>query len=172
MIFLYILFTFILIFGFVVFRGAPYVPSQKKYVNEAFTKLYKLSQNDVLLDVGSGDGKVLRLASARGATAIGYELNPVLVIISRLLSLKNGKVSVKLADLWLEPIPEKTTVIYVFAVTRDIHRIIQKIQGEVNRVNREIHVISYGNSFEDIKPVKELGAYHLYKFSPLHAREA
>jgi len=76
----------ILLFGLIVFRGAPYVPSQKRYVRQAFDELYPLGIRDVLVDVGSGDGIVLRLAAERGAQAIGYELNPLLVIISRWLS--------------------------------------------------------------------------------------
>ena len=68
-------------FGLVVFRGAPYVPSKKTYINQAFSDLYPLTDKDVLVDVGSGDGVVLRSATKFGALAIGYEINPILVIM-------------------------------------------------------------------------------------------
>lgn len=163
----YIFFVIIITFGFVVFRGAPYVPSHKKYAIEAFEKLYPLKSDDVLLDVGSGDGIILRIAEKYCKKAIGYELNPVLVIISRLLSLHSKKVSVKLADFWLVNIPDDTTVIYIFAVTRDIKKMMHKIQNESNRLKKNISVISYGNKFEGKKITKKNGPYFLYEFQPL-----
>src|SRR5680860_1758140 len=93
MIWLWLFFvTIAIFFGAVVFRGAPYVPSQKFYINQALRELYPISNKDLLIDIGSGDGVVLREASKLGARAIGYEINPFLVIISRLLSRKDNRV--------------------------------------------------------------------------------
>ncbi len=158
----------VIFFGLVVFRGAPYVPSQKKYVIEAFTELYQLKSSDVLLDVGSGDGLVLRIAEKYCNKVIGYELNPVLFVISKLLLPRyNKKVIIKLVDFWLVNIPDDTTVVYVFAVTRDINKMINKFQNEADRLNRKISVISYGNMFFGKKEVKKHGPYYLYEFHPL-----
>lgn len=163
---------FILFFGFVVFIGAPYVPSQKKYVKSAFKNLYPLNKNDVLLDIGSGGGVVLRLASKCGARAIGYEINPFLVVVSKVLSMHDSNVSIKLVDFWLVDIPSDTTVIYLFAVARDMPKIYEKIQSECNRLGRVIDVISYGNNFSVTKETKKLDAYYLYQFHPLHSGKA
>lgn len=157
----------ILLFGLVVFRGAPYVPSQKRCVRQAFDGLCPLSAKDVLVDVGSGDGIVLRLASERGATAIGYELNPLLVLISRFLSRHDAKVSVKLTDFWLTPLPETTTIVYAFSVTRDIKKMTNKMQREANNLNRPLRFIIFGNVLAGQKADAALGAYHLYTFYPL-----
>lgn len=159
-------------FGVVVFRGAPYVPSHRKDVVKAITELYPLGKNDVLLDVGSGDGIILRLASKRGARAIGFEINPILVFVSRILSLHDKKIIVKLTDFWLAQVPDETTVIYAFVVTRDVGRLTKKIQKETNRIGRKISVISYGNAFSSINTVKSSGAYHLYEFRPLQQGKA
>lgn len=162
----------VLFFGFVVFIGAPYVPSQKKYIKRAFKNLYHLSKNDVLLDIGSGGGVVLRLASKLGARAIGYEINPFLVFVSKILSIHDRKISIKLVDFWLVNIPSDTTVIYLFAVTRDMPKIYEKIQSECDRLGHVVNVISYGNSFSAAKEVKKLDAYYLYQFCPLHSGKA
>ncbi|HEU4716091.1 MAG TPA: hypothetical protein VFS14_04660, partial [Candidatus Saccharimonadales bacterium] len=69
---IWILCAVVLLFGFVVFRGAPYVPSHKKDVAIAFEELYEVGKNDVVVDVGSGDGIILRMAAKRGARAVGY----------------------------------------------------------------------------------------------------
>jgi hypothetical protein len=163
----WLLASVVLVFGFVVFRGAPYVPSHKKEVRRAFTDLYKLSSKDILIDVGSGDGVILRLASSKGAQARGYELNPVLVLISRFLSRRDEKVKTYLRDFWLTKLPENTTVVYAFTVTRDIEKMAHKIQTEANRLGRTLYFISYGSWIEGRTQIKEVGAHHLYKFDPL-----
>lgn len=157
---------FILIFGFVVFRGAPYVPSQKKYVRQALTELYPLTDKDTLLDFGSGDGVVLRVAARLGAHAVGYELNPVLVFISKILSRGDKEVTITLGDFWLSTFPEKTTVVYAFTVSRDVKKFVKKIQVETNRLNRPLHVVLYGNEIKSMKPTAFLAAYKLYTFNP------
>lgn len=159
----------ILLFGLIVFRGAPYVPSQKRYVRQAFDELYPLGIKDVLVDVGSGDGIVLRLAAERGAQAIGYELNPLLVIISRWLSRYDDRISVRLVDFWLMPLPETTTVVYAFTATPYIKKMINKMQNEANRLQRPLRYISYGNVLTGLEADATLGAYYLYTFYPLQA---
>jgi hypothetical protein len=162
----------IVLFGFVVFRGAPYVPSHRRDVNRAFDDLYPLTDSDVLVDVGSGDGVVLRLAAARGAKAVGYELNPALVVLSRLLSRRATNVSVRLADFWLVPLPADTTVVYGFIVTRDVAKMAQKLQRETDRLGRPLYFVSYGNELKGLQKVGEIGAHHLYRFNPLHRGKA
>jgi len=164
--------TIILFFGLVVFRGAPYVPSRKMYIRQALSELYPLTAEDVLVDIGSGDGIVLREAAKIGARAIGYEINPLLVFISRFLSRRHSKVSIHLTDFWIAKLPDDTTVIYVFSVARDIPKIINKVQSETNRLNRPIHLISYASKLDDKKVVKKVGAYYLYTFYPLQLNKA
>jgi len=162
----------VLIFGFVVFRGSPYVPSFKKHIYKAFTKLYKITDKDTLIDIGSGDGVVLREAAKLGAKAIGYEINPILVLISSLVSIKYKKINVKLADFWSVKIPGDTTVIYVFSVTRDIKNITKRLQSEINRLNKSVKLISYAGDFKGFKFIKQLDAYRLYEIHPLQSDKA
>jgi SAM-dependent methyltransferase len=162
----------ILLFGFVVFRGSPYVPSRKKYIRQAFNELYPLKPTDVLIDIGSGDGIVLREAAEFGARAVGYEINPILVFVSRLMCRKYKNVSVVFADFWLSKIPNDTTVIYIFSATRDMKKILKKLQSETNRLDHPIKIISYGSDFDDMKIDKNVGAYHLYSLNPLQPVKA
>ncbi len=162
----------VLFFGLVVFSGAPYVPSRKKDVQQAFSRLYPLGPDDLLVDIGSGDGLVLRAAAKIGARAVGYEINPILVFVSRLLARKYRGIDVILADFWLSKLPTDVTVVYIFSVTRDMKKIINKLQNETNRLGRPIHVISYGSKFDVVKAIKSLGAYNLYRLEPLQSAEA
>jgi SAM-dependent methyltransferase len=65
-----------------LFIGAPYVKSKKERV-ETMMRLADLKPNDLVIDLGSGDGLFVIGAARRGAKAIGYEINPILVWWSR-----------------------------------------------------------------------------------------
>lgn len=154
-------------FGLVVFRGAPYVPSHRKEVEKALSELYPLSSEDTLVDFGSGDGLVLRAAARRGARAIGYEMNPFLVAIARLLSRAEPRVKVHLADAWAVSWPAETTVVYAFAVTRDMPRLLAKLQQHATTTQRPLLFISYGTQPLGPEMVATLGAHGLYRITPL-----
>lgn len=156
----------ILIFGFVVVRGAPYVPSHRRFARRAINDLYKVTAKDVLVDIGSGDGIILRMASSQGARAVGYEINPILVVISKMLSLGDAKVAIKLADFWLVGLPPETTVVYAFAVTRDMEKIGQKMQQAADQLGKPLRLITYGAKVTSKKPLRELDAHTLYMFEP------
>ena len=167
-----LIFLVVLLFGIVVFRGSPYVPSQTAHVRAAFSKLYQLGEDDLLVDIGSGDGVILREAAKTGARAVGYEINPILVLISRFACRKYKNIQVKLADFWFANLPDKVTAVYVFSVTRDVKKIINHIQSESNRLNREIYIIGYGSEFDEIKSIKNVGPHFLYLVKPLQSGKA
>lgn len=110
---------------------------------------------------------VLREASRIGARAIGFEINPILVFISRFLSKNDKRVVVRFVDFWSTHLPDETTVVYVFTVGRDMKKIFKWMQKETNRINRPISLISFGFNFSDIKAVKKVEPYYLYVFNPL-----
>lgn len=153
--------------GFVAFTGAPYVPSKRKDIERALTELYPLGAADTLVDIGSGDGVVLRAASRHGARAVGYEIHPVLVLVSRVLSRGDAKVTVRLANFWRTELPAETTVVYTFGDARDIQKMYVKVQQEASRLSQPLAFISYAFDVPGIMPVKTVGAHHLYEIKPL-----
>lgn len=161
----WILFGFVVIFGFVVVRGAPYVPSKRGLLEKAFKDLYPLSKKDVLVDIGSGDGLVLRAAARRGARAIGYELNPVLVLISKFAS-RSPLISVRLADFWLVTLPRETTIVYTFGDSRDIKKMYSKVEKTVELHNKPIYFMSFGFKVPGIEPIRHDKSFYLYKITP------
>lgn len=171
---LWIVGSIVVLFGVVVFRGAPYVPSRQRELRRAFTELYPLKNTDVLIDIGSGDGVVLRAAVAHGAgRAVGLELNPILVLISHWLSRRSrGRIETQLADFWRASFPDDATVVYMFGESRDIIRMMERVTGEATRLGRPLMVISYGFSVPGYEPVKAAGAYWLYQVTPLQRGQA
>ena len=86
MMYWFLLAAVILLFGLVAFRGAPYVPTHRRKIMAALD-LMNLKSNDMVVDLGSGDGNFLIAAARRGWRAVGYEINPVLCLISWLRCL-------------------------------------------------------------------------------------
>lgn len=158
-------------FGFVVLRGAPYVPTKKRDLERAFDELYPIGKTDVLVDIGSGDGVVLRQAAKRGARAVGYELNPILVLISKLLARPYGSlIKVRLVDFWLTQLPADVTIVYTFGESRDIGKMYNKVVQEATRLHKTIYFMSYGFSVPTIPPVARNKVAYLYEASPLQPR--
>ncbi len=151
------------IFCLTALVGAPYVPSRNKEIREAFTKLYKLSKNDLLIDLGSGDGKVLKAASECGASSIGIELNPILVFISKLRLRKDKNASVYCRDYFHFDFPAETTVVYLFSEDRDTPKIVNYIEKQATKIGHPIYLISYAFEAEKYKSEKNYRAYYLYK---------
>lgn len=163
----YIVGGIVALLGFSVFVGAPYVPSRRRDLKNMFNELYPLSSSDTVIDVGSGDGIILREASLRGATAVGYEISPLLVAISKWLSRHDPKVSITMANFWLTKFPNETTVIYAFSVERDAQRLTKKIQNEATRLGKPLTLICYGSPLPKKPAERTFEAYHLYLFEPV-----
>lgn len=158
---------FVFLVGFVAFTGAPYVPSRRADIQRVFTDLYPLSAKDLVVDIGSGDGVVLRTVSKLGARAVGYEIHPILVLISRILSRGDDKVRVKLANFWRAPLPGETTAVYTFGEARDIAKMYARVQQEATRLGRPLTFISYAFNISGITPDASDKSYFLYVVKPL-----
>lgn len=157
----------VVLLGFTAFTGAPYVPSKPGELRRALTELYELTDSDVLVDIGSGDGVVLRATSSLGARAIGYELNPVFWLVSWVLSRRDSRVSARFANFWWAELPADTTIVYTFGDARDIARMATKVQSEATRLAHGLFFISYAFEIPGKKAIKTVGAHHLYKFEAL-----
>jgi precorrin-6B methylase 2 len=70
------LFTFLIFQNFATAQDVPYVPTSPEVVN-GMLKLADVSENDVVYDLGCGDGRIV-VAAARdfGATGVGVDSNP------------------------------------------------------------------------------------------------
>lgn len=125
-----------LIFAVVIFyltiaflTGAPYVPSTN-VVAKQMTTLANIQPDERVIDLGSGDGKLLRLAAKKGAYAIGYEINPFLVFVSNLLSLtvkQRANITTKLGNFWHADIAN-ADVIFVYLLPWKMDKLEEKLK--------------------------------------------
>lgn len=155
------------LFLLTVFFGAPYVPSQKRDLAIGFDDLYAIGSGDHLVDIGSGDGVVLREAGRRGARATGYEINPLLVLLSRLLSRRYRSVTVRLANYLKVNLPDDVTIVYLFGEDYHIKKINRWLDSQAELLGRPLYVMSYGFALPDRQPMRELRAHRLYLVEPL-----
>ena len=158
--------TIVLLFLLPGLTGAPYVPTLKKSVEKALTKLYPIKAGDLLIDLGAGDGVVLYTATKHGAKALGIEINPILTLIAKWRFRKNKKITMKCRNFYHCHFPKETTVVYAFAVSIHIEKIRRKIEDEATRLGKPIYFISNAFNLKDLKPLKQLDTFYLYKIEP------
>lgn len=161
----FVIALFILSFGFVVFFGAPYVPTMKKQVVQIM-KIRPLEKGDVFVDIGSGDGIVLRSVAKTGARAVGYELSPYLWLVSKMSSRGKTNIDIRFGNFWPADLPPDTTVVYTFLSSRHMPKLQQKLQSHVDKNGQPISFISYGFQIKGRKPQKKLGPMYLYSIEP------
>jgi hypothetical protein len=96
-------------------KDVIWVPTPQALVDKMM-EMAKVTPNDVVYDLGSGDGRTVITAAKRGATAMGIEYNPDMVELSKKNAAKEGvtnKATFMKADLF-ETDFSKATVITMF----------------------------------------------------------
>jgi 16S rRNA A1518/A1519 N6-dimethyltransferase RsmA/KsgA/DIM1 with predicted DNA glycosylase/AP lyase activity len=147
-----------LLFALVVFFGAPYLPTHQKQVSLALD-LLNLKKGQLLIDLGAGDGRLVKAAAQRGWRAVGYELNPILVIWCWFnLRAQRGRARVVWRDFFKVGWPADTKAIYIFGSQPVMRRLAKKLAN----APRPIQVISYGFELPGHKAQTTQGGFFLY----------
>ncbi len=96
-------------------RGALYVSTSGVRVS-AFMDAVRMESGQVLVDLGCGDGRVLRTARKRyKANCIGYELNLLAYLRARLRCLGMKGVDIRLSSFWKADLADADVVFcYLF----------------------------------------------------------
>ena len=157
---------FVFLFELSSVTGAPYVPTRDIDLEKAFTKVYRLSSKDLVVDFGSGNGKILSAASSFGAKAIGLEINPVLALYSRFKLRHNDSVKVFCKSMYSFDLPRETTLVYLYGNTLVIRRIYRRLESEATRLNKSIFLLTNAFDQKGVKPKKYDTPYYLYEIKP------
>ena len=70
-------------------KDVVWVPTPQALVDKMLD-MAKVTPNDFVMDLGSGDGRTVITAAKRGATAMGIEYNPDMVELSKRNARKKG----------------------------------------------------------------------------------
>jgi 16S rRNA A1518/A1519 N6-dimethyltransferase RsmA/KsgA/DIM1 with predicted DNA glycosylase/AP lyase activity len=159
--FLLFLFAVILIFGFVTLFGAPYLPTLRNQTEIALD-LLEVKEGMTILELGSGDGSVALAAAKRGAIVTGYELNPILVVVSRLRCVNyRSRVKIIWGNYWAKDWPI-TDGIFVFLLDRYMKKLDTKIIQQYK--GKHVKLVSFAFEIPNKKPVKKKSGMFLYKY--------
>ena len=151
----------ILLFGGVVAFGAPYLPTLSTRVEDALD-LLDLKEGQTMLELGCGDGRLLKAAAKRGITAVGYELNPLLVAYAKISCWpQRSKVTVYWGDYWRKDWPPADGM-YVFLLKPYMSKLHNKLTHYASK--RKLSVVSFAFEIEEKKHVKEQKGMFLYKY--------
>lgn len=117
----------ILCFGLVVLFGPPYLPTMRTQIDTALD-LLNLQPGQTLLELGSGDGRVILAAAVRGWNVVGIELNPILALYSRIITWRYRKqVTIICGNVWSVHWPKNVDAIFTFMLQRQM----QKLDGSI-----------------------------------------
>lgn len=157
----YVIFLIIILcFGFVLLYGAPYLPTHKRQINIALT-LLDLKPDAVVYELGCGDGAVLKAIAQHGYRAIGYELNPLLVVIAYIRTYRyRGQISIRWSNFWRADLSEADGV-YVFLLDKFMKKLDTKLSQELKP---NVKLASYTFKIPSKKIYKQSQAIFVYKY--------
>lgn len=155
-----ILMLLFFVFVFVIIFGAPYVPTLAAQRRIALD-LLDLKKGQTLYELGSGDGSLLIEAAARGLRAVGYELNPVLVLISRWRARRyHGLVIVHWRNFWHADL-SKADGVFIFQMDKSMKNLESKIMKEKPS---GLKLASHAFQIPGKKPSRKVGSLLLYRY--------
>lgn len=156
-------FALFLFFGIIAFiTGAPFVPSTKNAAS-AMIHLAHIRAGTKIFDLGSGEGRLLFLAARYGAEAVGFEINPFLVVFTRiklLLFPYRNRVRVYWKNFWQANLSD-ADVVFVYLLPWRMERLQKCLSKQLKPGSL---VVSNSFIFPDWKIVRSDRASHVYVF--------
>jgi precorrin-6B methylase 2 len=108
-------------------KDVVWVPTPQELV-EKMLDMAQVTPQDVVMDLGSGDGRNVIAAAKRGARAIGFEFNPDMVALSRRRAKEAGvseKATFVEGDMFEADI-SKATVLALFLLPSNLDKLAPK----------------------------------------------
>jgi SAM-dependent methyltransferase len=127
-------------------KDCPWEPMPYNII-DLMLKIGKITPNDVVMDLGSGDGRIPMAAANFGAFGIGVEYDHDLVIYSRNLSKKNGvddKIRFIEEDFFNTDM-SKASLITLFIWPH----LMKKLYPDLLKLKPGTRIVSYYWSFDD-----------------------
>lgn len=147
-------------FSFVLLFGAPYLPTLTKHMKVAMD-MVDLQPGETLLELGCGDGKVLIAAAQRGWKAVGYELNPLLVLVCLWRTRHYRKlVQVKWGNFWKANWPDAQGI-FVFVMQRHMSKLDTKI---AQMSKKPVKLVSFAFAIPGKETLEAHDGVYLYEY--------
>lgn len=113
---------------------APWWRTNKKTAS-AICKLANITKEDIIYDLGCGDGEVLIQSGKMGAKGVGIEIDPLRALIARIRVSQNGlskKIVIKRKNFFNEDISQ-ASIIIVYLVPATLNKLLPKFNKELKK---------------------------------------
>jgi len=147
--------------------GLPPVPTKPERIRKAL-KLANLQPDEVLYDLGAGDGRVLLIAAREfGAKAVGIEVGPVQCAVIWLRAVTSGfgnQIQIRWANFYKADLRD-ADVVFVYATSKEIVKLVPHLEMQLKNGAR---VISVSADFPEWEPstFDERGLIFVYEIPP------
>lgn len=113
-----------------IFFGPPTVPTPKKIIKEILATINP-KKGDFLIDLGSGSGRVVRIAAKYGIRGLGIEINPFLVLWSRFRARISSLNNIEFKrENFLKTDLSKADIIFMYMLPKFLPAVKKKIEKE------------------------------------------
>lgn len=131
---------------------APWWRTSDEKIRETL-KLAKVTKQDVVYDLGCGDGRVLIIAAKEfGARGVGIEIDPLRYFIATLMIYiikVKDRVVIKRKNFFDEDL-SPATIVFLYLVPKAINRLLPKFKKELKKGTK---IVSY--RYEINLPLKD-----------------
>lgn len=156
-------FALYLIYYIVAFlSGAPFVPTTNA-TSQSMIKLAHIKKGMRVYDLGSGEGKLLRLIAQTGADAIGVEINPLLVLYSTVYAWfipHAGNIVILWRSFWSMRFSD-ADVIFIYLLPLRMEKLEKKLARECKKGTI---VVSNSFLFPHWKILRQDVVHHVYVY--------
>ena len=148
--------------------GLPPVSTKPERIHRAL-KLAHLQPNEVLYDLGAGDGRVLFIAGRDfGARAVGIEIGPIQCALIWLRITANGlgkQVQIKWENFYKANL-RQADVVFVYATSKEVLKLAPHLEKQLKKGAR---VVSISADFPEWEPqqLDDRGLIFVYEMPPI-----
>ena len=132
--------------------GLPPVPTRPGRIHKAL-KLANLQPDEVLYDLGAGDGRVLLIAAREfGAKAVGIEVGPIQCALIWLRDQSQTDWGIKFelgGQISTKPICSDADVVFVYATSKEVVKLAPHLEKQMKQGAR---VVSISADFPEWEP--------------------
>lgn len=144
-----------------VVRGAPFFPTGKDVI-QTMIVLAEIKPGQRVADIGSGDGRIVIEFARRGVEAHGYEINPFLVLLSKIKIKRaglHGKAVIHWRNFWWTDF-SSFEVIVIFGIKEIMKSMENKLERELKKGSM---VISYIYAFPHWHETRKKDGLYVYQ---------
>jgi precorrin-6B methylase 2 len=148
--------------------GLPPVPTKPERIRKAL-KRANLQPDEVLYDLGAGDGRVLFIAAREfGAQAVGVEVGPVQCVLIWLRVVANGfgdQIKVQWANFYKADLYD-ADVVFVYATSKEVRKLAPHLERQLKKGTR---LVSISADFPEWEPstMDEHELIFVYEMPPI-----